>query len=309
MKILVTGGAGYVGTTLVPMLLDKGHDVTVFDCLLYRGDVLIPFFRRPNFHFIKGDVRDEEAVYKVCTNKDVVIHLAAIVGLPACAAQPELAFQTNYEGSVNVGRACQRGQYVLYGSTGSNYGEVINAVCTEETPLKPLSLYGNTKTDAERYLMANTECTAFRFATAFGLSPRLRLDLLINDLTMQAVKFKFSVVYEAWFRRTFIHVYDMARSFIFAIEHRDIMQGQVYNVGSEVLNHSKHDICDMIQKKTSAYFHYAEVGSDGDKRNYSVSYEKIKKLGYKTTISVEQGIDELIEALPVIKIHNPYSNI
>ena len=309
MNILVTGGAGYIGTTLVPMLLAKGHEVTVFDHLLWRGDVLIPFFRNPRFHFIKGDVRDEKAVYDACTGKDVVIHLAAIVGLPACAADPKLAQETNYEGSVNVGRACQRGQHVLYGSTGSNYGEVLTGVCTEETPLKPLSVYGTTKTDAERYLMATTECTAFRFATAFGLSPRLRLDLLVNDVTTQAVNSKFSVIYEAWFRRTFIHVHDMARAFLFAIEHRDEMQGQVYNVGSEVLNHSKRDICDMIQKKTGAYFHYAEVGSDGDKRNYSVSYEKIKRLGYETTISVEQGIDELVKAMPAIKILNPYANV
>ena len=309
MNILVTGGAGYIGTTLVPMLLAKGHEVTVFDRLLWRGDVLIPFFRNPRFHFIKGDVRDEKAVYDACTGKDVVIHLAAIVGLPACAADPKLAQETNYEGSVNVGRACQRGQHVLYGSTGSNYGEVLTGVCTEETPLKPLSVYGTTKTDAERYLMATTECTAFRFATAFGLSPRLRLDLLVNDVTTQAVNSKFSVIYEAWFRRTFIHVHDMARAFLFAIEHRAEMQGQVYNVGSEVLNHSKRDICDMIQKKTGAYFHYAEVGSDGDKRNYSVSYEKIKRLGYETTISVEQGIDELVKAMPAIKILNPYANV
>jgi len=309
MRILVTGGAGYVGSTLIPLLLDAGHEVTVFDRLLWRGDVLIPFFRNPRFHFIKGDVRDEKAVYDACTGKDVVIHLAAIVGLPACAADPKLAQETNYEGSVNVGRACQRGQHVLYGSTGSNYGEVLTGVCTEETPLKPLSVYGTTKTDAERYLMATTECTAFRFATAFGLSPRLRLDLLVNDVTTQAVNSKFSVIYEAWFRRTFIHVHDMARAFLFAIEHRDEMQGQVYNVGSEVLNHSKRDICDMIQKKTGAYFHYAEVGSDGDKRNYSVSYEKIKRLGYETTISVEQGIDELVKAMPAIKILNPYANV
>ncbi len=143
-RILVTGGAGFIGSTLIPLLLDAGHDVTCFDCLLWRGDVLIPFFRKPNFHFIKGDVRDEKAVYDACTDKNVVIHLAAIVGLPACAAQPDVAFQTNYEGSVNVGRACQRGQYVLYGSTGSNYGAVADGVCTEETPLKPLSVYGTT---------------------------------------------------------------------------------------------------------------------------------------------------------------------
>lgn len=309
MKVLVTGGAGFIGTTLVPMLLDKGHEVTVFDCLLHRGDVLVPLFRRPNFHFIKGDIRNEKAVFNACSGKDVVIHLAAIVGLPACAAQPEVAFQTNYEGSVNVGRACQNGQYVLYGSTGSNYGEVINAVCTEETPLKPLSLYGTTKTDAEKYLMAMTECTAFRFATAFGLSPRLRLDLMVNDFTYTAVKQKCMIVYEAEFMRTFIHVHDMARAFIFAIEHREKMHGQVYNVGSDSMNFSKKEICSIIHDETGAYFHYAPVGEDGDKRNYVVSYKKVKDLGYDTTITVQEGIKELVRALPVVKIVNPYANV
>jgi nucleoside-diphosphate-sugar epimerase len=309
MKILVTGGAGFIGTTLVPMLIDKGHEVTVFDCLLWRGDVLVPFFRKPNFHFIKGDVRNESAVYEACQGKDVVIHLAAIVGLPACAAQPEVAFQTNYEGSVNVGRACQKGQYVLYGSTGSNYGEVVNSVCTEETPLNPLSLYGTTKTDAERYLMTNTECTAFRFATAFGLSPRLRLDLMINDFTYTAVRQKCMIVYEAGFMRTFIHVHDMARAFIFAIEHRDAMQGQVYNVGSDTMNFSKKEVCDIIHGETGAYFHFAPVGEDGDKRNYVVSYKKVKELGYDTTITVQEGVKELVKAMPVVKIVNPYANV
>ncbi len=309
MKVLVTGGAGYVGSTLVPMLLDKGHDVTVFDCLLHRGDVLIPFFRKSNFHFIKGDVRDDKAVFNACTGKDVVIHLAAIVGLPACAANPELAYQTNFEGSINVGRACQNGQYVLYGSTGSNYGAVPTGVCTENTPLKPLSVYGTTKTDAEKYLMATTECTAFRFATAFGLSPRLRLDLMINDFTYTAVKQKCMIVYEAEYMRTFIHVHDMARAFVFAIEHRDVMQGQVYNVGSDTMNFSKKEICDIIHDDTGAYFHFAPVGKDGDQRNYVVSYKKVKELGYDTTITVQEGIKELVKALPVVKIHNPYANV
>jgi nucleoside-diphosphate-sugar epimerase len=309
MRILVTGGAGFIGTTLVPMLLAKGHEVTVFDRLLWRGDVLIPFFRNPRFHFIKGDVRDEKAVYDACTGKDVVIHLAAIVGLPACAADPKLAQETNYEGSVNVGRACQRGQHVLYGSTGSNYGEVLTGVCTEETPLKPLSVYGTTKTDAERYLMATTECTAFRFATAFGLSPRLRLDLLVNDFTYTAVRQKSMIVYEPGFMRTFIHVYDMARAFVFAIEHRKEMAGNVYNIGSESMNFSKKDVCDIIHKETGAYFHFAAIGEDGDKRNYVVSYAKVKSLGYDTTITVQEGVKELVRAMPALKIVNPYANV
>ena len=309
MKILVTGGAGYIGTTLVPMLLDAGHEVTVFDILMYRGDVLIPFFRRKGFTFIKGDIRDYEAVLTACAGMDVVIHLAAIVGLPACRENPELAEQVNYEGTINVAAACGEDQYVLFGSTGSNYGEVVNQICTEETPLNPLSLYGTTKTRAENFLMRNNACTAFRFATAFGLSPRLRLDLMINDFTFTAMRQKYMIVYESWFMRTFIHVHDMCRAFLFAIENRKKMQGQVYNIGSESMNFSKKDVCDIIRAKTGAYFHYADVGEDGDKRNYVVSYDKVRKLGYDTTITVEDGVEELVKGLQAIKIVNPYSNV
>lgn len=309
MRVLVTGGAGYVGTTLVPLLLDMQHDVTVLDSLMYRGDVLIPFFRRPGFHFIKGDVRDYRVMQDSCRGKDVVIHLAAIVGLPACRENPELAEQVNYSGTVNVSRACRDGQYVLFGSTGSNYGQVVGQVCTEETPLNPLSVYGTTKTLAERYLMEHNDCTAFRFATAFGLSPRLRLDLMINDFTFTAMRQKYMIVYESWFKRTFIHVQDMARAFVFAIEHSGDMMYNVYNIGSNSMNLSKKDVCDIINAETGAYFHFADVGEDGDKRNYEVSYEKVKKLGYDTTITVKEGVQELVRGLEAIKLQNPYSNV
>jgi nucleoside-diphosphate-sugar epimerase len=309
MKILVTGGAGYVGTTLVPLLLDLKHEVTVLDSLMYRGDVLIPFFRRDGFSFIKGDVRDARILQDTVKGQDVVIHLAAIVGLPACRENPELAEQVNYGGSVNVAKAVNDGQQVLFGSTGSNYGEVLAEFCTEETPLNPQSLYGTTKTRAEQFLMENSACTAFRFATAFGTSPRMRLDLLINDLTFQAVRAKYAVVYEAWFMRTFIHVFDMARAFVFAMENRGKMEGSVYNIGSEKMNFSKRDICNIIQAETGAYFHYAETGEDGDKRNYVVSYQKVRNLGYDTTITVQDGVKELVRALQVIKLRNPYSNV
>ena len=312
MKILVTGGAGYVGTSLIPVLLAADHEVVVFDSLMHNhnnGDALLPFFRNNNFSFIKGDIRDFKAVEAACNGKDVIVHLAAIVGLPACDVDPVVTESVNYDGTTNVSRACNSAQYVLYGSTGSNYGEVTNQVCTEETPLNPLSLYGTTKTRAEKYLMENNSCTAFRFATAFGLSPRLRLDLLVNDLTYQAVRNKFAVIYEANFLRTFIHVYDMARVFLFAINNREKMSGQVYNAGNESMNYSKHDVCEIIASETGAKFDYAEVGSDGDKRNYVVSYEKIRNLGFNTTVTLLDGIREIIKGLEVIKIHNKYSNV
>jgi nucleoside-diphosphate-sugar epimerase len=309
MKILLTGGAGYIGTTLTPLLLEKGHTVTVFDCLLFNGAVMLPYFQNKNFNFIKGDIRDKEALQKACAGQDVIVHLAAIVGFPACRENPELSRTTNVEGTKNLANCLSKDQYVLFGSTGSNYGSLVNAICTEKTPLNALSIYGKTKTEAEEILMNNTTCTAYRFATAFGISPRLRLDLLINDFTFQAVRQKYLVVYEANFMRTFIHVRDIARSFLFAIENKEKMKNEVYNVGSDKMNHSKREVCEQIAKKTGAHVHYADVGEDADKRNYVVSYEKLNNLGFDTKITIDEGIDELIKISPAIKINNPYSNV
>ena len=200
-------------------------------------------------------------------------------------------------------------QYLLYGSTGSNYGEV-EGICTEETPLNPLSIYGKTKTEAEMIVMDRNNSTAFRFATAFGVSPRLRLDLLINDLTYKSLKEGYAVIYESHFMRTFIHVKDIANAFLFAIENKDKMKNNVYNVGSDNMNFSKKEVCEIIKNKVpETYFNYADIGEDADKRNYQVSYEKIKKIGFKTQYTINEGIDELINAIPLIKLHNPYFNI
>lgn len=308
MKILITGGAGYVGTTLIPQLLKKNHEITVFDSLLFGGDAILPFFRNKNFHFVKGDVCDKQSLKGVVTDKDIIYHLAAIVGYPACRKNPTLAKATNMDGAKNLSELLSKNQMVVYASTGSNYGN-IDDICTEETPLNPLSLYGETKTWAERYLLENNTAIAYRFATAFGVSPRLRLDLLINDFTNKALKEGYLVVYEKHFMRTFIHVYDMGRSFVFALENADKMKGNVYNIGSNKMNYSKQDICELIKKKTNIYVHYAEVGEDKDKRDYKVSYEKIHKLGYDTTITVEQGLDELVRALKVVEFKTPYTNV
>lgn len=308
MKILVTGGAGYVGTTLIPQLLEKGYDVTVYDNLLFGGDYILPFFRNPNFHFIKGDVRDLKALQSAAKDADVIIHLAAIVGYPACRKDPDLATSVNVDGTRNVIKATSNSQLILFGSTGSNYGAV-EEVCTEDTPLNPLSLYGQTKTLAEKMLLEERNTIAWRFATAFGISPRMRLDLLINDFTYKALTQGYLVVYEKHFMRTFIHVHDMGRVFLFGIEKNGAMAGNVYNVGDESMNYSKEDICKMIEQKTGAYIHYADIGEDADKRNYVVSYDRIQKLGYKTTITVEEGLDELTRALQAIEFRTPYTNV
>lgn len=309
MRVLVTGGAGYIGSVLTPLLLENGYEVRVLDDLMYGGTTLLPHFRNPMFDFVKADIRDLAAMQAAVQGCDAVIHLAAIVGFPACRKHPELAQTVNVAGTQAVAAAAGPDRLVLFGSTGSNYGALVDEVCTEETPLNPLSLYGKTKTAAERYLMDHCRTIAYRFATAFGVSPRMRLDLLVNDFVYTAMKMKYLVIYESHFMRTFIHVYDIARSFLFALEHAQQMAGQVYNVGSETMNYSKAQVCELIRRKVDYYLHFADVGEDADKRNYVVSYKKIKALGYDTTIGLEEGIDELVRAVPLLEFNTPYSNV
>ena len=309
MDILITGGAGYIGTTLVPQLLALGHSVTVLDSLKFGGDALMPFFRNPKFSFIKGDVRNSELLRECVRKSDVVVHLAAIVGYPACAREPELAQQVNVDATRELSKMVSNEQLVLFGSTGSNYGALVDGVCTEDSPLNPLSHYGATKTEAEKIIMNGTKAVAYRFATAFGVSPRLRLDLLINDFVSKALNDKYIVVYESHFMRTFIHVHDIARSFVFAIQNQDKMVHNVYNVGNKRMNRSKGEICDLISSKVDYYLHKADYEADADKRNYVVSYDKIGSQGFDTTVSIEQGIDELVNAMQAVNFTNRYKNV
>jgi nucleoside-diphosphate-sugar epimerase len=208
-----------------------------------------------------------------------------------------------------VGRAAGKDRLVLLGSTGSNYGASVDIVCTEETPLTPLSLYGKTKTMGEMCLRENNRTIAYRFAAGFGASPRLRLDLLVNGFLHKTVSESYLVVYEPHFMRTFIHVYDIARSFLFAIQNADRTVGEVYNIGSEDMNYSKAEVCQKTRERVPYYLHYADVGEDQDKSNYFVSYEKASRPGYHTTISVEEGIDELVRTMAIVDGGNPYSNV
>jgi nucleoside-diphosphate-sugar epimerase len=308
MRVLVTGGAGYIGSVLVPLLLEGGYHVRVLDNLMYTGTGLLPYFRNRNFEFIKGDVRDAATLRDAVRGCDIVVHLAAIVGFPACRKEPQLAEEVNFVASQLLADIMGRDRLVLFGSTGSNYGAVTDQICTEETPLNPLSLYAKTKAAAEKHLLENGKTIAFRFATGFGLSPRMRLDLLVNDFVNTALKMRYLVVYESHFMRSFIHVTDMARAFLFAIENEQRMRGQIYNVGSESMNYSKGQVCDLIRKKVDYYLHCADVGEDPDKRHYVVSYKKISDLGYHTLVDMEEGIDELVRGMPLLDFKNPYSN-
>ena len=310
-SIFITGAAGYVGTSLIPLLLENGYLVTVYDSLIFNnGDKLLPYISNPDFHFIKGDIRDTKLLKKHIGGHEIVIHLAAYVGYGICRERGEAeSYDVNTLATKGLIDLLSEDQYLLFGSTGSNYGEVLDEICTEETPLVPLSIYGRTKTEAEYLVMGRNNSTAFRFATAFGLSPRLRLDLLVNDLTYKALTQKYAVIYESHFLRTFIHVRDVARSFLFAIQNQSVMKDNVYNVGSDYMNFSKKEVCELIKDKINdVLFHYADIGEDVDKRNYKVSYEKIHSLGFETTITMEEGISELVKAIQLININSSYHN-
>ena len=309
MKILVTGGAGYIGSILLPKLLEKGYWVRVLDNLMYGGQGLLPHFINKNFYVIRGDIRDSNTVRESISDVDLIIHLAAIVGFPACKKHPDLARTVHIDGTVNIDECRSKNQSIIFASTISNYGAVETSICTEETSLNPLTLYGETKTKAEKLLLDSGNVVVYRFATAVGLSPRLRLDLLVNDFVYQALKNKQLIIYEKHFKRAFIHVTDMARAISFAIENIDRMLDNVYNIGSEAMNFTKEEIALMIQDKIDYFLHFADIGEDPDKRNYEVSYQKIQSLGFKTAISMEETIDELVGGLQAVDIKNIYSNV
>ncbi len=300
-KVLVTGGAGYIGTALIPELLDAGYEVTVYDSLAYDGNVLIPYFQHKNFHFIKGDILEDSKLKNAVKGKDVIIHLAALVGYAVCEKNPELTEMINGRATKNLVNMLSPNQLLMYGSTGSNYGKV-DKICTEETPLNPTTLYAKTKTTGEQEVMKHDKAIAYRFATAFGAAPRLRLDLLVNDLTYLATTQKYMLVYQPEFMRTFIHVRDLVKSFIFGIENSDKMSGEVYNVGSNKLNHSKREVCELIKEKTGCVVYYNDFDSDKDHRDYEVSYDKITALGFDTTITLEEGIDELVKVYKTLNL-------
>jgi nucleoside-diphosphate-sugar epimerase len=309
MRILVTGGAGYVGSTLVPMLLEQGHRVRVLDTLKFGGLGLLPCCSNRFFELQKGDVCDPAAVRTALDGVDAAIHLAAIVGYPACKKEPQLAQTINVQGTANLLRHRKPDQRVLFASTGSIYGSIPDYVCNEDTPRAPITLYGETKATAEQMVLDAGNSLAYRFATAFGVSNRMRLDLMPNDFTYQAVHNRNLIVYEGGFKRTFVHVRDMARSFIFALERWNEVKDDVYNVGHETMNFTKEDVAKKILEHVDYYLHFAEVGSDADQRNYEVSYEKIRSKGFETTIDLDRGISELVRAARLIEFQSPFANV
>jgi nucleoside-diphosphate-sugar epimerase len=308
-QILVTGGAGYVGSLLIPRLLSRNLKVRVLDTFMYESVGLAPCFMDPNFEIVKGSVTDATVLQDSLRDVDAVLHLAAIVGYPACKRDPELARTVNYRGAKLLSELAPKNIPIIYSSTGSVYGENTDGLCTEETPPNPLSLYGETKLQAEECFRKRAKSVILRFATAFGMSPRMRLDLLINDFVFQAMWKKYLVIYEQHYRRGFIHVRDMVDSLLFALDHLEAMEGETYNAGSEELNLTKAEIADEIKKRIDYYIHYAQIGRDEDQRNYSLSYKKLENLGFKTKVSLASGLEDLMKGISTLRIASQYSNV
>jgi len=309
-RVLVTGGAGYLGSVLTGRLLDAGYHVTVVDNLLYRQQSLLPYCADPNFDFIYGDCRDEATMKAALTKADVILPMAAIVGFPACARDPISAKTVNHEAVALLNRIRSSNQRVIYPTTNSGYGATSGDVfCTEETPLAPISLYGITKCDAEKVLLDSRNAITLRLATAFGISPRMRLDLLVNDFTWQAVVNGAIVIFEKDFKRNFCHVRDIADCFRFCIEHYDTMKGEPYNIGLNEANMSKQELAELIKRHVPGfYIHYAEIGSDPDKRNYVVSNAKINKKGFSAKITLDEGVRELLTGYTILS-KRPHTNL
>lgn len=303
MKVLVTGGAGYLGSVIVERLLKMDYKVVVLDKLIFNQTSLLQYTSNPNFKFIYGDVRNESLLEKLCKEADVIIPLAAIVGFPACSADPKLAKEVNFNQIVNIVKfTTGKGKKILYPNTNSGYGIGEGQTeCTEESPLNPISIYGQTKCEAENFLRTSTDAIVFRLATVFGVSPRMRTDLLVNDFTYKAITDKYIVVFEKSFKRNFIHIEDVANAFIFMLENYDEYKGEVFNVGLSDANLSKQELLEKIQEHVKDFaISYNDFYEDPDKRNYIVSNEKIEATGWKPEWDLDRGIKQLIQGYQMI---------
>jgi len=296
MRVLVTGGAGYLGSVLCEHLLDSGHEVTCLDSLIYGEQSLFHLCGRPSFEFVRGDVRDETLMRDALAGQDVIIPLAAVVGATACDRDPWFAESTNLGAIKTLNRLRSRDQLIVYPVTNSGYGSQSGEVyCTEETPLEPISLYGQTKVDAEAELLGDENVITLRLATVFGMSPRMRLDLLVNHFVYAAVTDGYIVIFEKDFKRNYIHVRDVADCFLHCIANADSMIGRPFNAGLDEANLSKEELALKVKEYVPKfYLHFAEIGSDPDKRNYIVSNQRLREAGFEARRSLDEGIQELI---------------
>ena len=310
MKILVTGAAGYIGAVLVPRLLSEGHQVIALDNFMYNQSSLLDVCYHDQLTIIRGDTRDKNLMAKLIKNADAIFPLACLTGAPLCAKEPMAAQAILLDAIKMILELKSKDQMVIFPTTNSGYGVGEKGKhCTETTPLRPISLYGKLKVDAENAILDAGNGITLRLATAFGISPRMRLDLLVNDFTYRAVYDKFVILFEAHFNRNYIHVRDIAKAFVHALNNFDKMKGQPYNVGLSDANLTKLQLCQEIKKLVpDFYFVEATIGEDPDKRDYIVSNEKIEKTGFRADVSLQKGLQELIKGYQVIK-RNQFANI
>lgn len=308
MKVLITGGAGYIGTALTQRLLARGDKVVCYDTLNFGVNPLLPFFSNRNYEMVKGDIRDMKPLKDALKGVDAIVHLAAIVGFPACDKDRTLAREVNVDGTAMLD-LLRGDRPTVFASTGSVYGK-LETPCDESILPIPLTTYGKTKLAAEQILKNSGNVVIYRFATAFGLSPRLRLDLLPNQFTYDAVHNRYLLVYESHFRRTFIHVQDIARAFIHALNRFDEMKGEVYNCGANHLNATKKHLVELLARQVNFHVHYADdAGHDADQRDYEVNYNRLNQTGFHVETSLEDGLAEMVRAFPYLRLPNPYSNV
>jgi len=310
-KILVTGGAGYIGSTMVPNLLKQGYSVTVVDNFYFNNYYsLLACCNYQTFDIIEGDARNEDLMRDLVSKHDIIIPLAAIVGAPACDRDKAGAVTTNFGQIKFINDIRSKSQMVLYPNSNSGYGVGQDGIhCTEETPLNPISLYGKTKVDAEKILLDTGNVITFRLATVFGISPRMRLDLLVNDFTYRAINDRFVVLFEANFKRNYIHVADVSKAFLHGIKNFDSMKDNAYNVGLSSANLSKFELCQKIKTYLPNFtVEINEFSKDPDQRNYIVSNEKIERTGFKTDIDLDTGLKELIKGCKMIR-NNQFTNL
>jgi len=309
-NILVTGGAGYLGSTMVPDLLAAGHKVTVVDNFMFKQSSLNHCCYNENFSVVNGDIRSEKIMKELLAKADVVIPLAALVGAPLCNKDPFGATSINHDAIAMMLKLLSKQQIVLMPTTNSAYGTGDeNNFCTEESPLRPISQYAIEKVAVEKKLMQHENAISFRLATVFGMSPRMRTDLLVNDFVYRAVYDRFVVLFEGHFKRNYVHVRDVSRAFQHGLNNFDKMKGQIYNVGLSEANVSKMELCEHIKKQIPDFtIMEAALGKDPDQRNYIVSNAKLEATGYKTEVTLERGIGELIKGFTMIK-NSVYGNV
>ena len=300
-KVLITGGAGYLGSVLTEVLLGKDYQVTILDNLIYKQTSVAPFSYHPNFNFVFGDVTSELLLKSLVETHDIIIPLAAIVGMPACKAQPELTVKVNYEQVKNITKWITKNQKIILPNTNSQYGSSIEII-TEDSPFKPLSLYAETKCNAEKVLLDSGNGIVLRLATVFGMSYRMRMDLLVQDFVYKAITDGYLVLFESHFIRNYIHIRDIAGAFLFMIENYEKCNNNAFNVGLTSANCTKLELAQTIQKYVpDLVIVENNFKQDLDQRNYMVSNAKLENAGWIPIFTLEDGIKELIKGYQLIK--------